>query len=143
MGPHGHESVGGDSDAILPRDFEPTFKLDEFAKRILDIALATTGLILFAPILLISSVAIKIDSHGPVFIRAPLDGDKNRSIQVLKFRVVTACAENEQINHPLTWVGRILVQSGIDELPQLFNVLSGEMSIVGRPNVHRWSPSIN
>ena len=102
MVPHAHESVGGDSDAILPHDFEPTFKLNEFAKRMLDIALATTGLILFAPILLISSVAIKIDSHGPVFIRAPLDGDKNRLIQVLKFRVVTRCAENEQINHPLT-----------------------------------------
>ena len=143
MGPHAHELIGGDRDAILPHDFEPTFKLNEFAKRVLDIALATTGLILFAPILLISSVAIKLDSHGPVFIRAPLDGDKNRLIQVLKFRVVTACAENEQINHPLTWVGRTLVQSGIDELPQLFNVLSGEMSIVGRPNVHRWSVSIN
>ena len=109
----------------------------------LDIALATMGLILFAPILLISSVAIKLSSHGPVFIRAPLDGDMNWSISVLKFRVVTACAENEQINHPLTWVGRTLVQSGIDELPQLFNVLTGEMSIVGRPNLHRWSASIN
>ena len=80
MGPRGHELVGGDSDAILPHDFEPTFKLNEFAKRMLDIALATTGLILFAPILLISSVAIKLNSRGPVFIRAPLDGDMNRSI---------------------------------------------------------------
>ena len=143
MGPHAHGSVGGDSDAILPHDFEPTFKLNEFAKRVLDIALATMGLILFAPILLISSVAIKLDFHGPVFIRAPLDGVENRLIQVLKFRVVTASAGNEQINHPLTWVGHILVQSGIDELPQLFNVLIGEMSIVGRPNVHHWPASIN
>ena len=60
MGPRAHGSVGGDSDAILPHDFEPTFKLNEFAKCWLDIALATTGLILFAPILLISSVAIKL-----------------------------------------------------------------------------------
>ena len=61
MGPHAHELIGGDGDAILPHDFEPTFKLNEFAKRVLDIALATTGLILFAPILLISSVAIKLE----------------------------------------------------------------------------------
>jgi|SRR5271169_1149780 len=137
MGPHVHGSVSG------PHEFARTFKLNERAKRVLDIVLATMGLLLFAPILLISSVAIKLDSHGPVFIRAPSDGDKNRPIQVLKFRVVTACAENDQINRPLTWVGHMLVQTGIDELPQLFNVLSGEMSIVGRPNVHRWSASIN
>jgi len=140
---HAHRSVGEDSDAVLPHDFAPTFKPNEFAKRVLDFALATVGLIFFAPILLISSVAIKLGSHGPVFIRAPLDGDMNRSIKILKFRVVTACAKSEQINGRLTWVGRMLVQSGIDELPQLFNVLSGEMSIVGRPNVHRWSPSID
>ncbi len=85
MGPRAHGSVGGDSDAILPHDFEPTFKLNEFAKCVLDIALATTGLILFAPILLISSVAIKLDSHGPVFIRAPLDGDKIGRFKSLNF----------------------------------------------------------
>ena len=143
MGPPVHGSGGGGGDATFPHEFARTFKLNERAKRVLDIVLATMGLLLFAPILLISSVAIKLDSHGPVFIRAPLDGDMNRSIKILKFRVVTACAKSEQINGRLTWVGRMLVQSGIDELPQLFNILSGEMTIVGRPNVHRWSASIN
>jgi len=77
----------------------PSFGLDEAAKRLLDIVAATTGIILFAPTLLIIAVAIKLG---------------------------------------LSLVGQILSETGIDELPQLFDVLSGEMSIFGRRNVLRW-----
>ena len=77
----------------------PSFGLDEAAKRLLDIVAATTGIILFAPILLIIPIAIKLG---------------------------------------LPRVGQILSETDIDELPQLFNVLRGKMSIFGRRNVLRW-----
>jgi lipopolysaccharide/colanic/teichoic acid biosynthesis glycosyltransferase len=96
------------------------------------------GLILFAPILLIASIAIKLDSRGPIFIRKTLYRYDNRAIKVLKFRVVTTCVEGDRINPRVTQVGQILSETGIDELPQLFNVLRGEMSIVGpRPYASR------
>jgi lipopolysaccharide/colanic/teichoic acid biosynthesis glycosyltransferase len=136
-----HKSVGGDSRTTLLRDVVPAFRLHESTKRMLDIVVSTVGLILFAPILLITSIAIKLDSRGPILVRETLYGDKNRTIQVLKFRLVTACAESHLINPRLTRVGRIVSQTGIDELPQLLNVLRGQMSILGRQNVYRWRPS--
>ena len=131
MGLHVHDgSVGGDGDATFLHDVAPTFRLHERAKRVLDIVVASMGLVTFAPILLISSVAIKLDSRGPIFIRETLYGDKNRTIQVLKFRLRTACAEGDRSNRRLTRVGRILWQSGIDELPQFIDVLRGKISFI-------------
>jgi lipopolysaccharide/colanic/teichoic acid biosynthesis glycosyltransferase len=118
------------------------FGLNERVKRLFDIVAATMGLILFSPILLVTSIAIKLVSQGPIFIRETLYGYNNRAIQVLKFRVVTACAEGNRIDPRVIQVAQILSQTGIDELPQLFDVLRGEMSIVGRQNVHRWPASI-
>jgi lipopolysaccharide/colanic/teichoic acid biosynthesis glycosyltransferase len=140
---HGHKSVGGDSHATVLRDVVPAFRLHERTKRMFDVVLATMGLILFAPILLIASIAIKLDSRGPVLIRGTLYGYKNQPIQLLKFRLVTARAASDPIYPRPTRVGRILRQTGIDELAQLFNVLRGDISIVGRRNVHRWSASIH
>ena len=106
---------------------------DQSAKRLFDIAAATMGLILFSPLLLITSIAIKIDTPGPILVRETLYGYKNRPIQVLGFRLVAAYAENDRTSPRLTRVGRILSQTGIDELPRLFNLLRGDMSIVGPP----------
>jgi len=122
----GDKSVGRVQDAIVGKD--------EAVKRVFDIVAATMGLILFAPILLITFIAVKL-SRGPIFIRKTLYRYDNRAIQVLKFWAT--CVEGDQIS-PL---GQILSQSGIDELPQLFNVVRGEMSIFGRRNVHRWPAS--
>ena len=83
-----------------------------------------------APILLLTSIAIKLDSRGPIFIREMRYGYKNQAIHISKFRVAMVCSHGEQINRRLTQVGQLLRQSGIDELPQLFNVLRGEMSFV-------------
>jgi lipopolysaccharide/colanic/teichoic acid biosynthesis glycosyltransferase len=131
MGLHVHDgSVGGDSDATFLHDVAPTFRLRERAKRLLDIVVATMGLIIFVPILLIISVAIKLDSRGPIFIRETLYGDKNRTIQVLKFRLRTACAEGDRSNRRLTRVGRILWQTGVDELPQFIDVLRVKISFM-------------
>jgi lipopolysaccharide/colanic/teichoic acid biosynthesis glycosyltransferase len=138
-----HKSGGGDSDATFLPDVVPAFRLHERTKRMLDIFAATMGIILFAPILLITSIAIKLDSRGPIFGRDIKYGYKDRKIQFHKFRLVAVCTESDPINPRLTRVGRILSQTGIDELPLLFNVLCGEMSIVGRQNVHRWRPSIH
>jgi lipopolysaccharide/colanic/teichoic acid biosynthesis glycosyltransferase len=103
-------------------------RLDELARRIFDLLAATMCLMLFAPILLLTSIAIKLDSRGPILIRETRYGYKNRAIDISKFRVAMVCSEGEQINQRPTRVGQLLRQTGIDELPQLFNVLRGDMS---------------
>ena len=128
----GKSSGRGNSALALGGD-APAFRLYQPAKRLFDIAAATMGLILFLPLLLITSIAIKLDSRGPILVRETLYGYKNRPIQVLGFRLVAAYAENDRTSPRLTRVGQILSQTGIDELPRLFNVLRGDMSIVGPP----------
>jgi len=115
----------------------PALRLGHIAGRVVDIAAATIGLVLFSPLLLIAFVAIRLDSPGPVLVRETRYGYKNRLILVLKFRLVGVCAESDRTNSRLTRVGRILSQTGIDELPQLVNVLRGELSVIGPPpSVH-------
>ena len=133
MALHGDNSIG---------QLGTVFGLGERVKRVIDIVAATVSLILFSPILLITSIAIKLDSQGPIFIREVRYGYNNRAIQVLKFRVATTCVEGSRITARVTQLGQMVRQSGIDELPQFLNVLRGEMSIVGRRNVHRWPRSI-
>jgi lipopolysaccharide/colanic/teichoic acid biosynthesis glycosyltransferase len=119
----------------------PVIGLDQRIKRVVDIVVAALGLILFAPILVLASLAIRLDSGGPIFIRETLPGCYDQAIRVLKFRV--ACTAGKRINRRrVTQVGQILSLTGIDELPQLINVLLGELSIVGRRNVYRWPASI-
>jgi lipopolysaccharide/colanic/teichoic acid biosynthesis glycosyltransferase len=108
----------------------PALGLERVAKRLFDIVAATTILILLSPIILVVSAAIKLDSRGPIFSRETLYGYWN-TIRVFKFRSVPACQETDQLNLRFTRVGRIIRQAGIDELPQLLNVLRGEMSLVG------------
>ncbi len=107
------------------------FGLGRSAKRAFDIVVATLGIVLFAPILLVTSVAIKLDSPGPVLVRQTLFGYGRRAVRVYRFRFATHCPETQSINARLTQVGRIMHQTGIGELPQLFSVLFGQMSIVG------------
>jgi lipopolysaccharide/colanic/teichoic acid biosynthesis glycosyltransferase len=100
------------------------------AKRAFDIVAAATGLLLLSPLVLVVSVAIKLNSRGPVFVRETVYGRKN-AIHVLKFRSVTACVKGNCVNENMTQVGRVLQRTGVDQLPQLINVLRGDMSIVG------------
>lgn len=118
-------------------------------KRCMDLVLATIGLIVVSPIMLLIAVAIKLDSPGPVLfsqIRAGLGG---RPFRMFKFRTMVADADaiKQQLQHlnesgdprlfkirndpRITRVGRILRKTSLDELPQLFNVVRGEMSLVG------------
>ena len=110
--------------------------------RIFDFVAAVTAVILFAPIFLVTSIAIKLDSRGPIFIRQPKFGHGNRRIQLFKFRLVSGCGDGN-IPVRLTRVGRILCETGVDELPQLFNVLRGELSIIGLPPSRCPNPLLN
>ncbi|MEP0828578.1 MAG: sugar transferase [bacterium] len=125
------------------------------AKKILDRVGAALGIILAAPLLLITAIAIKIDSEGPVIYRQKRTGCNGRVFDMFKFRTMTNGAERlkEQLQHlnemsgpvfkikndpRVTRIGRFLRKYSIDELPQLFNVLKGDMSLVGpRPPLPR------
>ncbi len=117
-------------------------------KRVLDILLACATLLVMAPILLTAAAAIRLTSAGPVFFRQRRAGLGGKPFKIYKFRTMYDNAEDlkaalraqsEQdgpafkmkADPRVTWVGRILRRSSIDELPQLWNVLRGEMTIVG------------
>ena len=109
----------------------PTQPPTRHAKRLIDIALAAAGLVLFSPLIGIVAVAIKLDSRGPIFCRQILYGHARQKIEAFKFRSMVTCADSDRTNSRVSRLGRVLHQTGIDELPLLLNVLRGEMSIVG------------
>jgi lipopolysaccharide/colanic/teichoic acid biosynthesis glycosyltransferase len=137
MALQGDKSVSRVAQATVQAGAVAVIGLDEWTKRIVDIVIATMGLVLFAPLLLLTAMAISLESQGPIFVREALPGCNNRAI---RFRVT--CPADKRINPRLTRVGQILSLTGVDELPQLINVLLGEMSIIGRRNVGRWLKSV-
>jgi exopolysaccharide biosynthesis polyprenyl glycosylphosphotransferase len=138
-----------------------------FLKRSFDVVGATFGLVLLSPVFLAAALAIKLDSRGPVFFRQVRMGEDERTFRIFKFRTMVVDAETrkDEVAHlnmhrdddprmfkvpsdpRVTPVGAFLRRSRIDELPQLINVLRGEMSLVGpRPlildedrYVERWA----
>lgn len=105
----------------------------QLVMRLCELVAGAAYLTLLAPIFLFVFILIKFDSRGPIFIRETRHGYKNRVIQVRKFRAATVCSEGEQSVSRLTPIGRLLRQTGIEKLPMLLNVLTGEMSIIGPP----------
>ncbi len=118
------------------------------AKRSFDIVLSSVGLLLISPLLLAVAVAIKLDDRGPVLFRQERMGRHRQPFTLLKFRTMVPGAEmlltdllsRNEADGPLfklrddpriTRIGRFLRRYSLDELPQLFNVLKGEMSLVG------------
>jgi exopolysaccharide biosynthesis polyprenyl glycosylphosphotransferase len=140
---------------------------ERFLKRSLDLVGATLGLVVLAPLFLVTALLVKLDSSGPVFFTQVRMGTGNRPFRVFKFRTMVRDAEarKDEIAHlnvhrgenprmfkvpndpRITRVGRLLRRWRIDELPQLFNVIHGQMSLVGpRPlildedqHVERWA----
>jgi Undecaprenyl-phosphate glucose phosphotransferase len=114
---------------------------DQVAKRAFDIVVASAALLVLSPLMLLVSIAIKLDTRGPVLFRQTRHGYNNETIQVFKFRSMTVCETGGKFvqatrgDRRITRIGRILRRTNIDELPQLINVLQGEMSIVG-PRPH-------
>ena len=115
------------------------------AKRILDIIGAALGLLLLLPIFLVVALLIKLDSSGPVFFRQERMGKGFRPFFIFKFRTMAQDSSDKRLpltvgaDPRITWIGRFLRKTKIDELPQLINVLKGEMTFVGpRPEVRRF-----
>ena len=110
----------------------------QVAKRFLDIVLSVIGLVVTFPLGLITAILIKLDSPGPVFYRQERVGENGRLFTLLKFRSMAQDAEAEtgpvwaQPGDPrMTRLGKIIRKTRLDEIPQMFNVLKGEMSFVG------------
>ena len=158
----------------LPLVNLPPFRMARsslYLKRALDIVVSLTALLFLAPLFAVVAVLIKLDSRGPVFFRQTRMGASDETFAMLKFRTMIVDAESRKhevahLNKHLrpggdsrmfkvpddprvTRVGRVLRRYAIDELPQLINVLKGEMSLVGpRPlildedqHVHDWARS--
>ena len=131
-------SIAESTHATPVQDIVPVFGLDQYVKCAFDIAAATICLVVLSPILLISAAAIKLESSGTIFTRKTLyDKHNDRAVEAFRFRAVT-CTQDNEFYRKTTHVSQMLTKNGIDELPQLFNVLRGEMSISGRRNVYRW-----
>lgn len=120
--------------------------LNSITKRVFDFILSLIGLVVISPLLVIISLIIKLSSKGPVFFKQTRVGLKGNEFKILKFRTMVVNAESlgTQItvgsrDRRVTAIGYYLRKYKIDELPQLINVLIGDMSLVGpRPEVPRY-----
>lgn len=117
-------------------------RLDRACKRIFDVIFAAVSLFMLAPVLLATALAVKFTSAGPVFYSQLRDGEAGKPFRSYKFRSLFSdkCDESglEQVvpdDERITPVGRFLRSSNIDELPQLYNILVGDMSFIG-PRPH-------
>lgn len=116
-----------------------------FSKRIFDIVVAAFGLILASPILLVTAVLVAFFHGTPVLFRQQRPGYKGRLFNIYKFRTMSNARDKAGNLLPdaerLTPLGRFLRSSSLDELPELFNILQGEMSLVGpRPLLTQYLP---
>ena len=120
-------------------------KFNQIVKRIFDFLVSLIGIIILSPIFVIVSIAIKLDSRGEVLFLQKRVGRYGKEFNIYKFRTMVTNAEKigKQItvgkDSRITRVGAFLRKFKIDELPQLFNVLKGDMSLVGpRPEVPKY-----
>lgn len=129
------EIMGGVQSEILPR-----VAVDP-GKRVIDVVVSGLALIFFAPVLLLAALLIKLESPGPILFRQTRGGLNGRTFTIFKLRSMR-CEENgdkvvqaKRDDDRITKIGKILRTTSIDELPQLLNVLKGDMSLVG-PRPH-------
>ena len=117
----------------------------KFGKRLVDLVLSTCGIIVLSPILLILVIAIKLDSPGPIFFKQKRVGLHKKHFHILKFRTMRIDTPRDMPTHMLsnpeqwiTKVGGFLRKTSLDELPQLFNIFMGQMSVIG-PRPALWN----
>jgi Undecaprenyl-phosphate glucose phosphotransferase len=119
----------------------PLTVLERAAKRAMDVTLASLILLATTPLMLAIAIAIQLDSAGPVLFRQQRHGFNQKPFRILKFRTMTTLDDGAVVKQAckgdarVTRVGRILRRTSLDELPQLFNVIRGDMSLVG-PRPH-------
>ncbi|TGY41476.1 sugar transferase [Clostridium sartagoforme] len=118
---------------------------NKIIKRIFDFVASFVGCIIISPIYIVIALLIKLDSKGPVFFKQKRVGQFGKEFEILKYRTMVVDAEKigKQItvgkDSRITKIGHILRKYKLDELPQLFNVLKGDMSLVGpRPEVPKY-----
>lgn len=118
--------------------------LNLFVKRLIDLVGSLVGIIIISPVLITIALSIKLTSKGPVFFKQERLGKDGKVFKIIKFRTMVVNAEKigdgltvkSETDNRITKVGRFLRATSLDELPQLFNVISGKMSLVGpRPPV--------
>lgn len=117
-----------------------------YTKRVLDLVLATILIVAFSPLFVIVSLLIKIDSRGPVFFRQERVGKDGKIFRIFKFRSMVASNDMRDTSRrdEYTRVGKVIRRLSIDELPQLFNVVMGQMAFVGpRPWVIEYWTNMN
>ena len=114
-------------------------------KRIIDVIFSILGLIILIPVFLIVSIAIKIESKGPIIFKQKRIGKRKKYFTIYKFRTMRSDTPKDMPTHMLknangciTKVGNILRKTSLDELPQLVNILKGDMSIIG-PRPALWN----
>lgn len=140
LGAIGISRYHGSDTAVVGRG--PMSLGNRVKKRLMDLTVGTAAVIALAPLLIVIAIAIKFDSPGPVFFLQTRIGRGNRPFRIIKFRSMYANAADAEGRRSasrgddrVTRVGRIIRMTSLDELPQIFNVLKGEMSIVG-PRPH-------
>jgi lipopolysaccharide/colanic/teichoic acid biosynthesis glycosyltransferase len=110
-------------------------RLDVVAKRTLDVVVSLVALLILAPLILLVALLVRLDSHGPAFFAAPRVGHGGRTLRMLKFRKMHHRARGIALtvddDARFTRIGSILARFKLDELPQFWHVLRGEMSLVG------------
>ena len=122
----------------------PLSGLELLEKRALDLLLASAGLLLLTPMLVVTALLIKLDSPGPVFFLQRRFGFNQTPFQIIKFRSMGICEDGAVVRQAkkddprVTRIGRWLRRFNVDEVPQLFNVIKGDMSLVG-PRPHALS----
>lgn len=115
--------------------------INSFLKRLIDFFGASIGLVLISPLLLFIAILIKLTSKGPIFFLQERLGKNGKSFKIIKFRTMVVGAENigdglkvrSSNDTRITKTGQYLRKYSLDELPQLFNVIAGKMSLVGPP----------
>ncbi|MGM9660418.1 MAG: sugar transferase [Faecousia sp.] len=117
----------------------------KFGKRFLDVVLSACAIVVLSPVYLLVSAAIKLDDPGPVFFRQKRVGIHKTHFQILKFRTMKMDTPRDVPTHLLenpeqyiTRVGRVLRKTSLDELPQIFQIFTGKMSIIG-PRPALWN----
>ena len=117
----------------------------KYVKRLLDIILSGCGIVVLSPVYLLVALAIVMDDPGPVFFRQKRVGIHKTHFQILKFRTMRMCTPRDVPTHLLddpdqyiTRVGRFLRKTSLDELPQIFQIFTGKMAVIG-PRPALWN----